>query len=141
MAPMTSSESSPVRALADEYWEAVLRASPTYATFLGDRRFDTEIEDVSVEAEAEQRARWSELLERVTELDLDAAPLDQRVTRDLLVESLTDAIAHIDHRSPSSATTRWAAWPPSCSPTPRRSTPPSPRTPSTWSSASARSAT
>ncbi|HMJ79239.1 MAG TPA: DUF885 domain-containing protein, partial [Iamia sp.] len=55
-------------------------------------------EDISAEAEAEQRARWSELLERVTELDLDAAPLDQRVTRDLMVESLTDAIAHIDHR-------------------------------------------
>ncbi|HEV7723248.1 MAG TPA: DUF885 domain-containing protein [Iamia sp.] len=98
MAPTDIDESSPVRVLADEYWEAVLRASPTYATFLGDRRFDTEIEDVSAEAEAEQRARWSELLERVTELDLDAAPLDQRVTRDLLVESLSDAIAHIDHR-------------------------------------------
>jgi len=98
MAPDDVNESSPVRALADEYWEAVLRANPTYATFLGDRRFDTEVEDVSVEAEAEQRARWSELLDRVTELDLDTAPLDQRITRDLLVESLTDSIAHIDHR-------------------------------------------
>jgi uncharacterized protein (DUF885 family) len=94
MAPMA--ESSPVRALADEYWEAVLRVSPMYATFLGDRRFDTEIEDVSVEAEAEQRARWSELLDRAGELAPDAP--DERVTRDLLVESLTEAIAHIDHR-------------------------------------------
>ncbi|HEX7131811.1 MAG TPA: DUF885 domain-containing protein, partial [Iamia sp.] len=89
-------ESSPIRALADEYWEAVLRVSPTYATFLGDRRFDTEIEDVSVEAETEQRARWSELLDRVGELAPEAP--DERVTRDLLVESLTEAIAHIDHR-------------------------------------------
>jgi len=90
------SESSPTRALADEYWEAVLRVNPTYATFLGDRRFDTEIEDVSVEAEAEQRARWAELLGRTRELAPDS--IDERVTRDLLVESLADAIAHIDHR-------------------------------------------
>ncbi len=89
-------ESSPVRALADEYWEAALRVSPTYATFLGDRRFDTEIEDVSVEAEAEQRARWSELLERVGELAPDTP--EDRVTRDLLAETLAEAIAHIDHR-------------------------------------------
>jgi uncharacterized protein (DUF885 family) len=89
-------ESSPVTALADEYWEAVLRANPTYATFLGDRRFDTEIEDVSVEAEAGQRARWSELQERLGEVDPED-PAD-RVTRDLLAEALTEAIAHIDHR-------------------------------------------
>lgn len=88
--------SSPIRALADEYWEAVLRASPTYATFLGDRRFDTEIEDVSAEAEAEQRARWTELRERTRETE--AVTADDRVTRDLLLESLADAIGHVDHR-------------------------------------------
>ncbi len=93
---MASEESTPTRALADEYWEAVLRVSPTYATFLGDRRFDTEIEDVSAEAEAEQRARWAELLERTGRLAPDT-PGD-RVTRDLLAESLGDAIGHVDHR-------------------------------------------
>lgn len=90
-------ESSPVRALADEYWEAVLRANPTYATFLGDRRFDTEIEDMSAAAEAEQRARWAQLLDRAHGLD-EPADLADRVTRDLLVEALTDGIAHVDHR-------------------------------------------
>ncbi len=94
MTPMA--ESSPVRALADEYWEAVLRANPTYATFLGDRRFDTEIEDVSAEAEAEQRVRWSELQARVAEIAPEG-PGD-RITRDLLAEALTEAVAHIDHR-------------------------------------------
>ncbi|HEU5150397.1 MAG TPA: DUF885 domain-containing protein [Iamia sp.] len=89
-------ESSPVRALADEYWEAVLRANPTYATFLGDRRFDTEIEDVSVAAEAEQRARWAALRARVDEVAPES-PAD-RVTGDLLAEALDEAIAHIDHR-------------------------------------------
>src|ERR1044071_3938594 len=93
---MATEESSPTRALADEYWEAVLRVSPTYATFLGDRRFDTEIEDVSVAAEGEQRARWSELLERVGQLAPESAA--DRVTRDLLVESLTESITDIDHR-------------------------------------------
>lgn len=94
--PVTTS--TPIRALADEYWEAVLRANPTYATFLGDRRFDTEIEDVTVTAETAHRARWAELLGRARALDRADAPLADRVTHDLLVEALEDAIGHIDHR-------------------------------------------
>lgn len=90
---------SPIRALADEYWEAVLRASPSFATFLGDRRFDTEIEDVTAAAEAEQAARWTQLRGRVADLDLDDAPLADRVTRDLLDEALADALDHIGLRT------------------------------------------
>ena len=96
---MSESGSSPIRALADEYWEALLRTSPTYATFLGDRRFDTEIEDVSVTAEAEQQARWTELRTRIDELETDSMSRSDRVTRDLLAETLDDALGHIAHRT------------------------------------------
>ena len=91
-------ESTPVRALADEYWEAQLRVSPTYATFLGDRRFDTEIEDVSVTADAEQEARWRDLRARLAH-EPEPADLADRVTRDLLAETLDDALGHLALRT------------------------------------------
>src|SRR6185503_19161968 len=42
--------------LADAYWEAHLRRNPTYATALGDRRFDDRLEDNSSEANQAWRA-------------------------------------------------------------------------------------
>ena len=89
----------PLHDLAEEHWEDVLRDSPTLATFLGDRRFDREIEDVSASADADRAARWRERRERALALDLDDAPLADRVTRDLLVEALDDGIGHVEHRT------------------------------------------
>ncbi len=96
---MPDAPPSDLHALADEYWEALMRVSPSYATFLGDRRFDSEIEDVSVTAESEQEARWRDLRERVAALPVDDMALSDRVTRDLLIETLDDALGHIAHRS------------------------------------------
>ena len=42
--------------LADAYWEAFLRRNPTFATALGDRRFDDRLEDNSSEANEAWRA-------------------------------------------------------------------------------------
>lgn len=94
----TMSESTPIRALADEYWEAYLRVNPTYATFLGDRRFDAEIEDVSVTADSQQEASWRDLRTRLDGLP-PAADRAEQVTRDLLVETLDDALGHLAHRT------------------------------------------
>lgn len=92
-------DASPLQALADEYWEALLRYEPSYATFLGDHRFDAEVEDVSVTAEAEREERWRDLRERVAALPEEGAPLAERVTRSLLLETLDDALGHIAHRT------------------------------------------
>jgi uncharacterized protein (DUF885 family) len=88
---------TPARALADEYWEARLEASPLFATFLGDHRYDDRVDDLSVEAEQAQRARWADLRQRAAALDGDLDPGDA-VTRDLLVHELDDTIRAIDLR-------------------------------------------
>jgi uncharacterized protein (DUF885 family) len=88
---------TPARALADEYWEARLEASPLFATFLGDHRYDDRVDDLSVEAEQSQRARWTDLRQRAAALDGDLDPGDA-VTRDLLVHELDDTIRAIDLR-------------------------------------------
>jgi hypothetical protein len=53
MEAMTTSED--LRAIADRYWEARLEASPLFATFLGDHRYDDRVDDLSEQGEARQR--------------------------------------------------------------------------------------
>jgi uncharacterized protein (DUF885 family) len=107
-----------LRTLADEYWEARLEASPLFATFLGDHRYDDRVEDLSAAAEADRRAHWADLRTRALALaDGDGsgrgsggpthpnggaagAGLDEadRSTLDLLVHELDDDIRSIDLR-------------------------------------------
>src|SRR6185369_5141655 len=49
--------SDDLRSLADRYWDGYLAAYPTWATVIGDRRFDDRLEDVSPDAIA-ARIRW-----------------------------------------------------------------------------------
>jgi uncharacterized protein (DUF885 family) len=95
--PATDPSPSPVRSLADEYWEAKLEASPLSATFLGDHRFDDRVDDLSAAAEHELRATWVGLRDRATQVDGELDDTD-RSTRDLLVHELDDAIRGIDLR-------------------------------------------
>jgi uncharacterized protein (DUF885 family) len=78
--------------LADEYWESVLVASPSFATLLGDRRFDDRIEDISAEAEESLRATWTDLLARVDAVDTGALDTGDRVTHSLLRGELAQNI-------------------------------------------------
>lgn len=87
-----------LRDLTDRYWEARLEASPLFATFLGDHRYDDRVDDLSAEAEQAQRTTWLGFLaeaEAIDEADLDET---DAVTRRLLVEELGDAISGIDAR-------------------------------------------
>jgi uncharacterized protein (DUF885 family) len=87
-----------VTAVADEYWETRLQASPLYASFLGDHRFDDRADDLSVEAEHRLRAVWSKLRDSANAVDTSGLDAAERVTQDLLVEELADSIRSIDHR-------------------------------------------
>lgn len=86
-----------LRALADEYWEARLEASPLFATFLGDHRYDDRVDDLSAAAEQRLRTTWVRLRDQAAALD---GPLDETDadTRPLLVHELDDAIRSIDLR-------------------------------------------
>ena len=53
----TATAPSALDQLADAYWEAYVRRHPTFATALGDRRFDDRLEDYSTAANDAWRAR------------------------------------------------------------------------------------
>jgi uncharacterized protein (DUF885 family) len=86
-----------LRAITDEYWEAKLEASPLFASFLGDHRYDDRADDLSAEAEQRLRGTWAALRERASTLDGELDETD-RVTRDLLVHELDDNVRGIDLR-------------------------------------------
>jgi uncharacterized protein (DUF885 family) len=86
-----------LRALTDDYWEAKLEASPLFASFLGDHRYDDRADDLSAEAEQRLRGTWAGLRERAEALDGELDESDA-VTRDLLVHELDDNVRGIDLR-------------------------------------------
>ncbi|MDQ2825490.1 MAG: DUF885 domain-containing protein, partial [Actinomycetota bacterium] len=84
--------------LAEEYWEALLEASPTTATLLGDHRFDDRLEDLSEAAEAAQRARWTSILDRLGSIERAGLDREDAVTHGELGAELDDAVAAVDRR-------------------------------------------
>ncbi|HVL52852.1 MAG TPA: DUF885 domain-containing protein [Vitreimonas sp.] len=81
----TADASTLVNELADRFWESILELQPTLATTYGDDRYDDRLDDPGPEG----RARLRRLLEATgTEaraIDPDALPVEERITRDILI--------------------------------------------------------
>ena len=87
-----------LRSLADRYWEGQMQASPFFATFLGDHRFDDQVDDLSVEADAARRHELAQLHEQTETIDPSGLDAGDGVTRSLLLGELVDGIEAIDLR-------------------------------------------
>ncbi|MCU1356247.1 MAG: hypothetical protein JWM89_1665 [Acidimicrobiales bacterium] len=96
MEPMSPSPA--LRDLADRYWEARLEASPLFATFLGDHRYDDRVDDLSAAADARQRDTWSAMLAEAHAIDPSTLDETDRVTHRLLADELADNVTGIDAR-------------------------------------------
>jgi uncharacterized protein (DUF885 family) len=82
----TAVASEELRSLADRFWEGYLAAYPTWATVIGDRRFDDRLEDVSQDAIA-GRIRWLDgIADAADGLDPEAIDPIERVTRQMLMD-------------------------------------------------------
>jgi uncharacterized protein (DUF885 family) len=89
-----------IRSIADEYWEAKLEASPLFASFLGDHRYDDRADDLSAAEERRLRSVWVDVRQRAAAVDGGNGGLDEtdRASRDLLAQELDDAVRAIDLR-------------------------------------------
>ncbi|MFI5254157.1 MAG: DUF885 domain-containing protein [Candidatus Limnocylindrales bacterium] len=94
--PSAASAADDLSALADDYWEAYLRAHPVEATILGDRRFDDRLEDPSPAAQVARRAEQAGFLARARALPAEALGDADRLTRDVLVEAIGWDLAKLD---------------------------------------------
>lgn len=94
-APSSTARESAERlaALAEAYWDHEMRKVPVWATFLGDRRFDELLPDLSPPGIAATRERARALLDETRSLnDRQLSPAD-RLTRDILSTNLEAEIA------------------------------------------------
>jgi len=79
-----------LREIADEYWEAQMVASPVYATFVGDHRYDHLMDEASEEAEAAHVAAVTAIGGRAEAVDPDSLTASGRVTRGLLLAEVAN---------------------------------------------------
>jgi uncharacterized protein (DUF885 family) len=85
---------SALRALADEFWEGFLAHEPTWATIIGDRRFDDRVEDRSPEGIAAFETFLRAVAARAEAMDPASLGPRDRVTRRMLIDTTT---GHADH--------------------------------------------
>ena len=84
----TTAQADDLRSLADEFWQAFVAANPTWATTLGDRRFDDRLEDLSPAAVDTRIRDLDRLLARVIAIDPAGLSPRDRVTRTMLEDEL-----------------------------------------------------
>ncbi len=88
-----------LRKLLDDEWEWRLREFPTYATYVGDRRYNDRLEVMSLEAIERRKGERKALLDRAATIDREALGPDDRLNYDLIRGELQ---LEIDgHRFPS----------------------------------------
>jgi len=93
MSTTAVSPSTELRRIADAFWEDYLRDGPTWATMLGDRRYDDRLEDRSPAAIADQLARNGEHARAARALDAAALTASERITRQMLIDEVEGQVA------------------------------------------------
>jgi len=79
-----STSDNTVNAIADRFWEGILRESPTTATVYGDERYDDRLEDPGPAGRAAARALRERTLAELATIPADGLPVEERITRDML---------------------------------------------------------
>src|SRR5262245_56222883 len=90
----TASEA--LRDLAEEFWQGLLRAEPTLATILGDRRYDDLLSDISPDGLESDRARLRDVALRARAIDPAALSAQERTTRSTLIEETERELAQLE---------------------------------------------
>jgi uncharacterized protein (DUF885 family) len=86
------------QAICDESWEAGLRENPTYATYLGDFRYNDRLADISDAGRARRRALNEGFLARLKALDVASLRESDRVSADILRLQLEQALEDDVHK-------------------------------------------
>jgi uncharacterized protein (DUF885 family) len=91
-AATTSAATSALRRLCDDYWQGILAADPTFATSLGDRRYDARLADPSRAARERERARLERTLADARAIPAGSLPAAERRNQVALMGDVRDRI-------------------------------------------------
>ncbi|MDR3793423.1 MAG: DUF885 domain-containing protein [Terracidiphilus sp.] len=85
-------------ALFRQYWESELKHSPEYASELGDKRWNAQISDDSVQAANDRVQREQDLLMQLAAIDPAGLDDQDQTSRELLMRTLADNIEAADYK-------------------------------------------
>ena len=78
--------------LMQDYWEFVLKNNPTFATYIGDHRYDDRLEDLSEEAVSAQTDYFKELTAKIEKLEVTLSSDEDKLNCNLLKNTLNNHI-------------------------------------------------
>lgn len=84
--------------LGDDYWESMLLHAPTFATYLGDFRYNDRLADLSEAGRAARRKDAEGFLARLSRIDRASLSETERVTADILKLQLEQSLEEERHR-------------------------------------------
>jgi len=90
-ADSAAARSKALSSLFSEIWQDRLKHSPEYASFLGDKRYNDQWTDYSVQEVNASLARGRVFLDRLSLIDTTGLPAKEVLSRDLMLRGLTDA--------------------------------------------------
>jgi len=82
--------------LFDEAWEFTMQEFPTFATAVGDHRFDDRLASVTIEDEARRTAFWRDALGRLEAIDRSELGAEDRINFDMFDRHLRDQLASFE---------------------------------------------
>ena len=91
--------SAALAAAAQRFWDGYLEASPTWATVMGDRRFDDRLNDVTPAAIEREIAFFDGIAAEAQAIDEDGLTAVERVTRRMLVDEAQGAARSLRTRT------------------------------------------
>ena len=92
-------ETDRARALADRAWEELLEREPTFATAIGDERYDDRLPDIGEEGRATSETRNRAALTELATIDREGLDITLRTTMDVLEAIATQALAAVELRT------------------------------------------
>jgi uncharacterized protein (DUF885 family) len=92
-AAAASSSSPELAKICEEYWQGYLEANPTSATSLGDKRYDSRLDDNSPSGIAAEVRRLESVRALASALDPQSLPAADRVTRTALLTAVDEQLA------------------------------------------------
>jgi uncharacterized protein (DUF885 family) len=87
------------QALADRVWEELLEREPTFATAIGDERYDDRLPDIGEQGRAASESHNRAALDELATIDRGSLDVTLRTTMDVLEAIATQALAAVEHRT------------------------------------------
>jgi uncharacterized protein (DUF885 family) len=87
-----------VNELADRFFEGVLERNPTFATILGDDRWDDRLPDLGADGRAADEAAFRDVLAGAEAIDPEGLEPEQVITRDMLILVARNGLEALDKK-------------------------------------------